>query len=101
MGGPQPNDLKQGESASGFRWGAGYGGELVEARCQEAELKRIDLACMVACRLVLGSVGREQYRLALVQVGFGSDDLVPMSFLYMPTSTRGLGIPSSQGEDNP
>merc|ERR1712113_785014 len=49
--------------------GGGHGGELIEARLQEAELKRSDLACSVACRLALGSAGREQYRLALVQLG--------------------------------
>merc|ERR1711920_1088475 len=102
MGGPQPIDLKQGEPASRFRRGGRHGGELIEARFQEAELKRGDLACFVACRLALGSVGREQYRLALVQVGYGSDDLVQMSFLYAPTSARGLGIiPSLHGEDMP
>merc|ERR1711972_1093535 len=102
MGGPQPNDLKQGEPASRFRGGGRHGGELIEARFQEAELKRSDLACIVACRLALGSVGRDQYRLALVQVGYGSDDLVQVSFLYAPTSARGLGImPSLHGEDMP
>jgi len=60
-------------------------------------LKRSDVACAVVFRLALGSVGREQYRLALVQVGYGSDDLVQMSFLYVPTSTFGLGIPSLHG----
>merc|ERR1711972_621767 len=101
MGGPQPNDLKQGEPASRFRGGGRHGGELIEARFQEAELKRSDLACIVACRLLLGSVSREQYRMALVQVGHGSDAIVQMRSLSAPASTLGLCSPSLLGEGMP
>merc|ERR1712039_242346 len=68
---------------------------------KKTQLNRSDLACIVVCRLVLGSVSREQYTTALVQVGHGSDAIVQMRFLSAPASTLGLCSPSLLGEGMP